>query len=330
MSRSWVLGRTDEELFSPEVAAAFRANDRAVLRKARAKAFEEIAPYFDGNHVSIAVKFPLRGGPHGRVNALGGMAIDITARKQAETALRNSRKRYQELFTEAQAARRETQRLSSLVLQTQEKERKHISRELHDDIGQALTAISLTLNGVKLNGNADGTNQFKIAEAQRMVEEVMATLHDFARELRPSVLDELGLLPAIRSTIHTLERQSELRVHLSGDPEVETLSSEQKLAIFRITQESLNATRHAKASRVEIGLGRSGNGVLLTVADNGRSFDAKLHAAARGRRLGLLGMKERARLINGKVSIRSRPGKGTIVSVEIPMKSAGARTSGAA
>jgi two-component system, NarL family, sensor histidine kinase UhpB len=242
--------------------------------------------------------------------------------KQAEAALRKSKEHYLELFKEAQAARRETQWLSSLVIQAQEKERKHISRELHDDVGQTLTAVSITLNGVNRNGDGNAeASRLKLAEAQRLLQGIMATLHDFARELRPSVLDELGLLSAIRSAAHGVEEQTGLRVRLRGDPLAEQLSGEQKLALFRIVQESLgNVVRHTHAKRVKITLARTTAGVVLTVADDGKSFDATQRSSSRRKRLGLLGMQERARLANGKFTIRARPGKGTTVQVLIPVK----------
>jgi signal transduction histidine kinase len=150
----------------------------------------------------------------------------------------------------------------------------------------------------------------------------METVHRFARELRPAMLDELGLLPALRSHVKSFSERTGLPVRLLADPAVERLNGEQKIAVFRIAQESLtNVAKHARASRVRVSLRRVGDGVCLEIADNGKSFRAdSRNIAKQKQRLGLLGMQERVRLVNGLFSIRPKPGRGTTVRVVIPFQ----------
>lgn len=299
LDRSQVVGRKDREIFSRRQAFHFQNHDREVLDGGVPLEFEETAHYRDGIHVSIVSKFPLRDAK-GRIYALCGVATDITERKQAEEALKN---------------------LSGQILDAQEKERERVSRELHDEIGQSLTAVSVTLATLRNHGAAKSERFARtIANTQHLLEGTMEAVHRFARELRPAMLDELGLLPALRSHVKSFSERTGLRVHLYTDPAAEKLSGEQKIAVFRIAQESLtNVAKHARASRVKVSLYRAGNGISMEIADNGKSFRAgPENIAKQKQRLGLLGMQERVRLVNGLFSIRPKPGKGTTVRVVIP------------
>jgi signal transduction histidine kinase len=216
--------------------------------------------------------------------------------------------------------------LSSQILHVQEEERRNISRELHDQVGQHLTAISVMLAAMRNNGAAKSEELAgKIAGTQRLLQITMETVHDFARELRPAILDELGLLPALRSSLNGFARRTGLRVRLHGSTSAEKLSSEQKTVLFRIAQESLtNVAKHARASRVEIVLRKVEGGLCMEIADNGKSFrDDPRKSIRRKQRLGLLGMQERVRLVNGRFNIKPDPSKGTTVQVIVPFKSAG-------
>jgi signal transduction histidine kinase len=211
--------------------------------------------------------------------------------------------------------------LSNQILHAQEEERKRISRELHDEVGQSLTAISMTLARLKAADEAGpAALGQKIVEAQRLLESTMETVHDFARELRPAMLDELGLLPALRSYLKDFAARTGLRVRFRCHPVAETLDGEQKTVLFRVAQESLNnVAKHAHATRVNVVLRQLPDAVCMEVADDGRSFREGQRNRARARkRLGLLGMQERLRLVNGRFAIQPRPGKGTKVRVLIP------------
>lgn len=302
LDRSQVVGRKDLEIFLPQQAAFLLRHDQDVLRDGMPLEFEETAGYQDGNHTSIISKFPLRDAK-GRIYALCGIATDITTRKQAEEALRG---------------------FSWKILHAQEEERRRISRELHDEVGQSLTAISVTLASLRNNGAAKSASiSRQVALTQRLLEGTMEAVHRFARELRPAMLDELGLLPALRSHMKNFSSRTGLRVRFSAVPEAEQLDGERKTALFRIAQESLtNVAKHARASRVNVSIQETGDGVCMEIADNGRSFRANPETFGKQKqRLGLLGMQERVRLVNGRFSIKPMPGRGTTVRVTIPFQS---------
>jgi len=249
------------------------------------------------------------------------LGVAIRERKRTEKALRESKEHLRELFEEAQRMGQDLRNLSNQILHVQEEERKHISRELHDEVGQSLTAISVVLATLKNNG-AGSSSSRKLAEAQKLLQETMETVHRFARELRPAMLDELGLLPALRSNLKSFAGRTGLQVRFQGNPIAEKLGSDQKIVLFRIAQESLtNIGKHAHASQVTLRISKLRDGICMEVADNGRSFKAALKNPGKDKqRLGLLGMQERVRLVNGRFTIHPQPGKGTTVRVIIPFK----------
>ncbi|TAK99670.1 MAG: hypothetical protein EPO07_10645 [Verrucomicrobia bacterium] len=224
---------------------------------------------------------------------------------------------------ELTALNRDLRDLSNQVLHAQEAERKNISRELHDEIGQALAAINLNLALLQPNGDLNANVlRKKIAAAQSLLTQTMDSLHRFARELRPAMLDELGLLPALRCYTKDFAERTGLRIRFEGSPESEKLDEEQKIVVFRVTQESLtNVAKHAHADRVAVSLRKNRRALQVEIRDNGKSFKVQRQLSANGRkRLGLLGMQERVRLVNGSFAIKSAPGLGTIVCVQIPFK----------
>jgi signal transduction histidine kinase len=249
------------------------------------------------------------------------LEAEIGVRKRAEKALRESREHFRELFIRARRMEENLRNLSNQILHVQEEERKHISRELHDEVGQAMTAISINIEALGNNGAA-GSDRFKqnAAETQALLLQTMETVHRFARELRPAMLDELGLLPAFRSYLKGFADRTRLRVRFRGNPIAEKLGNDQKTVLFRVAQESLtNVAKHARASQVKVVISKLKDGVCMLVADNGKSFTpSPMNSAKSRQRLGLLGMQERVRLVNGRFVIRPQPGKGTTVRVVIP------------
>lgn len=252
------------------------------------------------------------------------LGVEISERKRTEKALRESEEHLRVLFDESRRMGEDLRNLSNRILHVQEEERKRISRELHDEVGQALTAISVTLATLKDcgAGNSSPASR-KLGDAQNLLRETMETVHRFARELRPAMLDELGLLPALRSYLKGFGSRTGLRVRFRGNPIAEKLGSDQKLVLFRIAQESLtNVGKHACARHVDLTIRKVRDGICMEVADDGRSFKADPKNSATSKKgLGLLGMQERVRLVNGKFTIKPRPGKGTTVRVVIPASS---------
>ena len=250
---------------------------------------------------------------------------EVKERQYVEQALEESGNHYRQLFHQANLMQERLRRLSDQILHAQEEERKRVSRELHDEIGQALTAIGTKLALLSGNGNLQPELlKEKIAETQQFLAQTMNTAHRFARELRPSMLDELGLVSALRSYLGSFAGRTGIRTRLNGCAEPEDLGEEQKTVLFRVTQESLtNVAKHAAASQVTVTFRRLRGGVRLEIKDDGRGFEVDRHLAGNGKnRLGLLGMTERLRLVNGHLRITSAPGKGTTVSAEIPYTAA--------
>jgi two-component system sensor histidine kinase UhpB len=212
----------------------------------------------------------------------------------------------------------ERRRSGRLVLRAQEEERRRLARDLHDEVNQALTAILLRLEA--LSQDAPPSLDPELSELKRLVNQAMSELLQLARQLRPTALDDHGLLPAVASHVRRFAAQTGIEADLDAD-EAEAgagkLQPDEEIAVYRIAQEALaNVARHAGASRVSVGLRTRGSGVELTVRDDGRGFSVEGQASSGG--LGLGGMAERARLVGGELTIESRPGAGTELCLRVP------------
>ncbi|MEO5959341.1 MAG: PAS domain S-box protein [Opitutaceae bacterium] len=248
---------------------------------------------------------------------------DIRERKRAEQALRESREHYIKLFNEARAMEENLRQLSRRVLTVQEEERKHISRELHDEIGQAITAANVSVAMLRKHAENDEVFRKKADTAQRLLEECMELVHRFARELRPSMLDHLGPYAALQNFVKSFAERTGIKTELHNAARLERLDLQQGTVLYRIAQESLtNVFKHAQATRVKIRLRQMPRAVCMEIADNGRKAVTSGDAQPGEReRLGVLGMQERVRLVNGRLDIESAARRGTTVRVEIPFSS---------
>ncbi len=258
------------------------------------------------------------------------VARDIRERREAERALHESREHYMRLFEKAREMEENLRRLSSRVLTVQEEERQHISRELHDEIGQSLTAVNVSLALLRKHAVDDEVIRRKVEGAQGLLEQSLELVHQFARDLRPSLLDHLGPVAALQNYIKAFTERTGIKIDLVGEVKVEQLSSQQGTVLYRIAQESLtNVFKHAKATRVKIRLRQLPCAVSMEIADNGSAFPVPDLLAGNARQpLGLLGMQERVRLVNGEFAIKSAPKRGTTVRVQIPLPLPAAPASG--
>jgi len=222
-----------------------------------------------------------------------------------------------------EARQRESLRgeLYKRVVAAQESERQRIARELHDETGQALTAIGLGLRGLTGSlraANLDLTKQ-NLHELELLTTHSLDELQRLIADLRPSHLDDLGLPSALRWYANTLQERIKLEVHVEIHGEERPVPSAVKIALFRIAQEALtNVVKHAQAKSVQVVLTYADESVFVRVNDDGRGFD--LESTGSGKRVswGLKGMEERTALLGGKFEVESKPGQGTIVEVSIP------------
>ena len=210
--------------------------------------------------------------------------------------------------------------LTSQLIKAQEDERRRISRELHDEIGQALTASKISLQS--LDRSAE---DFVVANRRTMktIEDVLQQVRNLSLDLRPPMLDDLGLAAALRSYLDRQVQSDAFSVSCELDPIADGLSLEIETACFRVLQEVItNIVRHAQASHVQVELRQHEKELQLLIRDNGIGFDvqAARESAARGESLGLLGMEERVRLLSGRIDIRSSPERGTEVYVYFPIQ----------
>ncbi|MDR3370340.1 response regulator [Rhodoferax sp.] len=219
---------------------------------------------------------------------------------------------------------RQLQALSRRVLEVQEQERRRVALELHDELGQSLTAIKINLQlGERFK---DQVPADLYQENIRIVEEALQQVRTLATALRPSVLDDLGLAPALKWVAEQSANRGGFEVQFHHERELGRLAPEIETACFRIVQEALtNISRHAKPSKVQINLCREADDMVLTVSDDGLGFDtaAMLERATTGSSLGVLGMRERATLVGGQLDIQSQPGEGSVVELRCPWRTQG-------
>ena len=439
LSQAEILGSTDHQLFAPDQAAAFRANDREVLTRGAPLEFEEQAQYVDGPRISIVCKFPLHDAT-GAVVGIGGLVTDITERKRAEEEMRASEQSFRELihslpiavyvcdaagliemfnrraaelwgreprigdradrfcgsyriYTPAGAhlphadcpmgevlrtgravagreivierpdgshrsavvniiPRRDAQgnlsgaincltditsriraeqevkeyaeqlrALSQRRMEIEEEYGLALSRELHDRVGQNLTALNVNLDIVlgELPPGAGATIAPRLQDSQELVRATVDSITDLMAELRPPLLDDYGLLPALRAIGEQFARRTGVEVAVRGSDGFGRLHRQREVALCRIAQEALtNLAKHAQATRVDIELARHGDQLRLTIADNGIGFDPNEQAPGRIRAgWGMLTMRERAQAIGGMMTLDSAPGQGTRVIVAL-------------
>jgi two-component system sensor histidine kinase UhpB len=211
----------------------------------------------------------------------------------------------------------ERRRAGSATLQAQEEERARVARDLHDEVNQSLTGLLLRLEAVR--EAAPPELEAELAETKALANQAMRELLSLARQLRPTALDDLGLAAAVAGQVEQLAH-GEIAAAIATHGDFSDLGDDAQLVVYRVAQEALsNAARHSGAGKIEVGLRRlESGGVALTVADDGRGFAFDESEGG----LGIAGMRERALLIGGELTIESRPGRGTTVRLTVPGESA--------
>lgn len=249
---------------------------------------------------------------------------EVARRQVVEESLRQSEQHSSLLLEESRLLQEQLRLLSRRILSVQEEERKRISRELHDVIAQMLTGITVRLATLKLEAavNTKGLSR-KISRTQRLVEKSVAIVHRFARELRPAVLDDLGLIPALHTFLKSFTQKTGIRMSLTAFAGVENLNNAKRTALYRVAHEALtNVARHAHASRVDVSIRKIAKAALMQIKDDGKSFDVeRIWHARKSQRLGLLGMRERVEMVGGTFTVESAPGQGTTIQAQVPFDS---------
>jgi len=219
------------------------------------------------------------------------------------------------LERQSETAESELRRLSGQLRTTQEQERKLLSRELHDQVGQMLTGLRMEIGSVS-RSVTDPENSLRLANARATVEQLLRSVRDIAMLLRPSMLDDLGLTPALAWLCREMYRSSGIEIQMEVDEEANGLPEAHRTCLYRIVQEALtNASLHSQARKVQVTLRTSGAWVSGTVTDDGRGFE---NHTSTHKGLGLLGMQERVRELGGSVRIVSSLGRGTRVEIRLP------------
>jgi signal transduction histidine kinase len=267
-----------------------------------------------------------------------GAVLDITERKQTENLLRNSKEKLEERVQErtseldsanqqlraeiverkrAEASREEMMRA---LVAAQEAERGRISRELHDEIGQHLTALLLGLKALQNDFAPQGSALTTLESLQAITENVGREIHEVALELRPTALDDLGLVRALSTFLEDWAVRTKLEMQFDHSLGDERLPPHLETTLYRVVCEALhNIVRHAGATRASVILQRKPGQVMAIVEDNGVGFEVSGLDTANRSRLGIVGMKERVALVDGELTIESGADRGTTVIVRLPL-----------
>jgi signal transduction histidine kinase len=233
------------------------------------------------------------------------MVSDITDRKQAEEQL--------------QASREQLRSLSAHLESVREEERKSMAREIHDELGQILTALKIDLSSLT-EGSTEEQQLLlgKVKSMSELIDMAIETVKRISMELRPPILDDLGIAVALEWQAEEFSKRTQIKCEFSSKPKDIVLDPDRSTAIFRIFQEALtNVARHSNASKVKAVLTKETEKIVLTVKDNGKGIEKKQIGDPKA--FGIIGMRERARFLGGEVRVNSAPGKGTSITVSIPL-----------
>ena len=251
---------------------------------------------------------------------IGSLALGLIVAVAAVIRIRLLERRSEEQHGRTQQAEEQLRRLSNQLVKTQEEERKSLSRELHDELGQMLTALRMELGRAE-RAQAVGSPAFTptIGESKALVDRMMRMVRDLAMGLRPSMLDDLGLEPALAWQAREFSRRYNVPVDLSVDGDLERLPDPQRTCVYRVVQEALtNCAKHSAATEIHVQVVRGRTRLDVSVRDNG----VGMTSTSNHKGLGLTGIKERVKDINGSTSIDTKPGGGTVVHITLPVPAA--------
>jgi PAS domain S-box-containing protein len=249
---------------------------------------------------------------HGRRIGFVEVSVDISERQRNEEEKRR-------LLQDLTIHQRQLEALSHRQVEIQEAEKRHIARELHDEIGQLLTGAKMKLEGVIQSSTA--RDSLRLQETEDLIDELISRVRALSLDLRPPILDSLGLLPAVKWHLRRVESQTDLSITFEHDQiEGKRFTTEIETAAFRTIQEALtNAIRYSKAANLRITVKAVNSNLMVEIQDDGLGFNPEIIAHAE-KSIGLTGMRERAKLLGGALTIHTSPGKGVTVVAVLPLE----------
>jgi PAS domain S-box-containing protein len=301
-----IAGKSMFDLLPPDTAQQYLEFNRQLLEKGGRREYEDTFIGPTGTRTFLVVDQCLKDDA-GRNYAVQSSSIDITARRRAEEELQKNGQRLHAL--------------SHRLLEIQETERKHIAYELHDEIGQILTAVKLNLHGIQQFEKVEDIPH-KMNESLALIEHSLQQVRELAVDLHPWMLDQLGLIPSLRWHLDHHAQRSKLKIEFRAPDNEDRFPGDIEIACFRVVQEALtNIIRHAQATEVVVSLTRNDNTLSVEIADNGVGFEPWSIKAEPGsaRGFGLLSMEERVTLLDGTFSLSSKLQEGTLINFSLPI-----------
>jgi signal transduction histidine kinase len=249
----------------------------------------------------------------------GSLLLGVVVALTAVIRLRVLERRSENERAVIEEAERQMRQLSQQIVATQEEERKNLSRELHDHVGQMLTALRMELGRIDRLRSADTSDARvagAVAECRQLIDNMVRTVRDLALGLRPSMLDDFGLQPALEWHVRDVGRRYGVPVALTMEGDFERLTDQHRTCVYRAVQEALtNCIRHARAHRIDVTVIDEGSGLGVSIKDDGIGMDP----ARKANGLGLRGIEERVRELGGTMRIRSAAGAGTTLNIHVPL-----------
>jgi len=302
VNRYEIMGKTDLDIFPGEMAGVLQANDRKVLKAGVPLELEEIVLHDDGPHTYISLKFPLFDSS-GIPDRVCGISTDITERKHVE-----------EKFVTYQA---QLKHLSSALSLTEERERRHISEDLHDRIGQALTVIKMKLEELS-EPQVDIDSRSVLNETREILDNAIQDTRTLTFEISPPLLYELGFEPAVEWLIEQFRERHNILIEYKGNGDGRILDDDVSFFLFKSVRELLfNVIKHARADRIKVLVQRGKDRIRISIEDDGVGFDfSKVQFSVNDLSgFGLFSIRERMEHFGGNFDVESKPGQGTLITL---------------
>jgi PAS domain S-box-containing protein len=320
-----IVGSSVDVLYSPNTPPAERDLAARVARGETIVNYETLRRHKNGTDIAVAITLSALRDAQGKVIATTAILRDITERKRMEAELRRLHQEQQRAEAQMRESRDRLRELSSALQTIREEEKSRIARELHDELGQALTALKMDAAAIETElDHAQSALRQRTEGMKQLIDTTVASVRRISADLRPVMLDNLGLMPTLEWLAREFTQRTGIPIDLDLPEEDLGVSGDAATAIFRITQEALtNVSRHSRADWVGIEVKRHGGNVEVRISDNGKGFTEAQRRKVRS--FGLLGMHERAFVLGGELTVSSPPSGGTQIEAVIPIFGVGQR-----